>query len=393
MLGIVTGDLRLGEGKVMYVQLDGVGFGNKGAELMVDAIVERLGTAHCLVWGGDPASPFSEIASRGILRPFVLQRFKIPLHSISRILRVRGLERYGLVYADAPEAVLDAGGFRFGDAWQYSRCAVEEFRRYYGCLQRRRAKLIFLPQAFGPFEDSLSREAIKVAAEYAILIYAREQESYDHLTDCLGRDDRISLVPDFTNLVHGAIDHKLFAELSGSACVIPSSQMLKLADGAQASGYMEFMQRCIEHLQHSGMRVIVLNHAGGEDLAICETLSRTCGLPPPITGLSAKQIKGVLGCCAAVISSRFHGVASCLSQGTPCLATSWSHKYRLLFEDYGVRDAILRVNGTMSLEDSLSTLTDVDKRAAQKSTIVQNIPGLEQKSDVMWRHVEEILKG
>ena len=371
----------------MHVRIDGVGFWNKGAELMLDAVVGRLAAEegqYVPVWGGDPNASFEQLAARGILRPFILQRFRIPVHALARVLRVRGMARYGLVDRNRVDAVLDAGGFRFGDPWAHTDAQLKELAVTYRWLHRRGARLVFLPQAFGPFQVQTSKEAIAIATEHADLVFAREPESYEYLVDCLGKDDRIRCAPDFTGEVCGVISHRAYEKYAGATCVIPSSQVLKHAPSSVASAYVDFMVACVEQLKRVDPRVVVLNHGGGDDALLCSELAEKCGLASPVAGLTAREFKGILGCARAVLSSRYHGVASALSQGVPCLATSWSHKYELLFRDYGIEGGVIPVCDTAEVAKVLNPILDTMVLERTRSKLGNASAELHRATTRMW---------
>lgn len=52
--------------------------------------------------------------------------------------------------------------------------------------------------------------------------------------------------------------------------------------------------------------------------------------------VSAAEMKAVIGKTTCVIGSRFHALVAGLSQGIPCMALSWSHKYRELLKPFGL---------------------------------------------------------
>lgn len=88
-----------------------------------------------------------------------------------------------------------------------------------------------------------------------------------------------------------------------------------------------------------------LNHEGPGDLDICNKISEALGSGIQIvSGLNAKEIKGIIGKSYLVISSRYHGVANALNQAVPCLATSWNHKYELLFNDFNLNNNIIDIS-------------------------------------------------
>ena len=64
-------------------------------------------------------------------------------------------------------------------------------------------KIVFLPQAFGPFRSKISLDIIHKIYECSDLIMAREEVSANHLKNALDNISKIKVFPDFTNLVEG----------------------------------------------------------------------------------------------------------------------------------------------------------------------------------------------
>src|SRR5690606_4045928 len=119
-----------------------------------------------------------------------------------RLIPNKHTHRYHFIRPGNIDLVLDAGGFQFSDQWigAYSAESNVMLRNYYKLLKSGGAKIIFLPQALGPFSLPLAVERIKDVFAYADLFYAREQTSYDHLVALFGAQRKIQLCPDFTNI-------------------------------------------------------------------------------------------------------------------------------------------------------------------------------------------------
>src|SRR5690606_9348109 len=131
-------------------------------------------------------------------------------------------------------------------------------------------------------------------------------------------------------------------------CIIPNKKMITHTNAG--TSYLDLMNKIIDSVEEVGKRAFLLNHEGHEDEKLCHEINllRKDKLPI-LTGLSAKEVKGVIGSSYLVVSSRFHGVASALSQAVPCLATSWNHKYEMLFSDFGQTNTIIRVEDNWAI--------------------------------------------
>ena len=379
----------------MNVQIDGVGFANKGAELMLRAIVDRITRRYpdaTLVWGKNSKKcGFQDISGLGIYQWFTLEKFMIPLHIIPRALKM-DVGKYGLIYKGQVDVLLDAGGFQFGDHRVRKKDYPNKIDKYYGRFKGKKAKIFFLPQAFGPFKEGISLSVIRAVATHADLIFARDMVSYSSLTKALGESKKIQLFPDFTNLVPGKISKELEALVSGGICIIPNSKMVTHTDSTVGQNYVHFLKRVFVEVQSKGKRLFLLNHGGEGDYKICrEIRDQVDSHIEVFSGLNALEVKGIIGASHLVISSRFHGASSALSQGVPCLVTSWSHKYPMLLKDYDIQ------GGVLDVRDGSTAIAEVMKYAEEpfnlklRDHLAENSKKLKAKSEKMWDMVFEVI--
>ena len=91
-----------------------------------------------------------------------------------------------------------------------------------------------------------------------------------------------------------------------------------------------------------GEKVFLLNHEGNSDRLICAQINDLLLSPIEVVEpTSALDVKAIISNAKAVFCSRYHGCVSALSNGVPCLGSSWSHKYEKLYLDYNMPNLLL----------------------------------------------------
>ncbi|WP_397472679.1 polysaccharide pyruvyl transferase family protein, partial [Rheinheimera sp.] len=96
-------------------------------------------------------------------------------------------------------------------------------------------------------------------------------------------------------------------------------------------------------------------------------------------------VKAFIGKAELAISSRFHGAVNALSQGVPCIATSWSHKYHAMMSDFGMGDYCVAELSEQNLLHALQQL--LDNKDTLASEVKQKAAALKQQNAAMWQRL------
>lgn len=382
----------------MRIVLSGVETNNKGAELMLYAILQEI----------ERKFPQAEVFIRqtAILqgRSYVKTSLHLHLISLSFLkklcikLKIYGILRRlhlpvgifeGYPRIEDVDYLIDGSGFAFSDQWKTTKYTLSYWYNFLKYYHAQNTKIIFLPQAFGPVKMDNTRKLISYLSDFADLIMPREEVSMEYLKQCHVNPQKIKLFSDFTSLVKGQVPER-YIYLKGGVCIIPNLRMIDKGI-ISLDDYLTILQEVIYVSQKLGKQVYLLNHEGAGD----EKLAYMCrgklkNQVEVVTGLNGLEVKGLISTAYLCVTSRFHGVASALNSCVPCLATSWSHKYEELFKDYGQRDCVLDIT---SIDQTLSKIdeflqSDVNRQIREH--LNAQLPHIQEKSRKMWNLIWHI---
>lgn len=375
----------------MIIEVRGTSTRNRGAELMLRAITEHYapldGNVRFVV---DPSfGSFDDRARYGLrskLRSHRLGRSALAI----RLLPAAFCNAYGLVRESSVDVVLDASGFAFGD-----QCGAEPTERLARSARQWRQlgkRVILLPQALGSFTSPRVASAFRQVIDHADLIYARDRQSYEYVQDLGGPYEHVKLAPDFTNLVPGRVPPH-FETHPPRACIVPNYRMVDKTNDARSRRYVPFLASCIEQLAEKGMKTFLLLHDANVDHRLVEPLESAVGQKLDVVRENDPVgLKGILGAARLVVGSRYHALVGALSQGVPCLASGWSHKYKMLFEDYRCAEMVMDVDASKEqIREALDRLCDEPERS-DRLDVLQHAAERERiRTVAMWSEIDKLL--
>jgi len=375
----------------MLIEIRGVGFVNKGAELMLHAILQNVGHAFpnaFFAMGPAKSGDYLQRARLGLYQKIRFQRYGVRL---GWMIPSEYRRRYGLVLDDDVDVVLDASGFRYGD--QFGHKGTLDMAWDVRAWKKRGVKIILLPQAMGPFTSNNIRKAFTFIVENADLVFPRDEVSHKHVTDLVGERENVLRFPDFTNVVSAKMPDNA-ETFQDRFCLIPNYRMIDKTSNGQSTRYTSFCAECIKHLVGFGHRPFILIHCEDQDMELAENIMRESHEDIEIVKeTDALRIKGIIGLCSGVIGSRYHGLISSLSQGVPALATGWSHKYEMLFEEYGIPVDYLSVSiEPKALKEQIRRITDDNSRKKIIAEISKASAIHKEQTKLMWQKVFSVIE-
>lgn len=379
------------------IEIRKAGFVNKGAELMLYAILDKMKKEFAdaefamAPTGSVGLAPYLKRAELKLYQKAHLWRKGRQLGLLAALIPERMRDMYGIVLDKEVDIVFDAAGFEYTDQWGDQVCMelADSCKRW----KKNGTKVILLPQAFGPFKSKSNRKAIKTIVENADLVFAREKVSYDYLVDVVGERQNLKMAVDFTNIVEGIVPEQ-FDHEANRFCIVPNYRMIDKTSKADSDAYLPFMIEVMRYAYEKGQKPFILVHEGANDLMLAEKIRDAVSQDVQIIKEAHPlKIKGILGVSTGTVGSRFHGLVSALSQGTPALATGWSHKYQMLFQDYGFPEGLLNVHMT---QDELQKTMDLIIDETSKQNVIKKIQSnshiLKKETEKMWHEVKNLLE-
>ena len=378
----------------MIIELRGVEFHNKGAELMLHAIIEKIRNRFpevIFVMEKTPSAPRIKQREFDIYTKTNFKLFKFPLKYIFAVVPQSIRRSNHLISEGEINVVIDGSGFAFGDqwgAWKAGYRLADHIIKW----KNNGKKVIMMPQAFGPFTDPKLKIKMQTIIKYSDLIFARDRISYQYMLDLDPKATNIKLRPDFTNLIKGSIP----ADFNPKTCevaIIPNNKMIETASEEGGAAYKSMLIKMVELIQDKGYKPFFLIHEGKKDLALAlKTNESIKAQIPVVIEDNPLHVKGIIGSSKAVITSRFHGLVSCLAQAIPCLATGWSHKYEMLLEDYDYSEALVDVKSSDEvLLQKIESVLEASSRLSIIEKLKKNSVGQKKLSEETWEEIFALL--
>ncbi len=373
----------------MIVEVCGVNFHNLGAALMLAAASREVRrwadvTGVCVNFLAATPQQRRSVHCDALVRVDAhrLRRLKRPVAAAVSLAPTSLLEATGLVKESSTDVLLDASGFLFGD--QHGAAPAERRGSLYRSYRRRGKPVVLLPQAFGPFRRHDVAAATRATLEEVDLIFARDRDSLAHLRTLALVRPLIKTAPDFTNL----LEPEPRRVQSPTVVVIPNTRMTAMVDHATGQAYLEFLEICVATAVNQGFRAQILVH-DADDRGIAERLAAGQGSDVSLATVKDPiEAKSMISAGSMVVSSRYHGLVSAMSQGVPSVGTSWSHKYEHLFSDYGCPDALWDSRDTASASGRLGEWLASDALDDRRARLLAPAEELKGEARAMWDDVK-----
>lgn len=383
--------------QMLTIEIQKAGFINKGAELMLLSAVDKLRERYPNIrltmetTNKHGEQPYARVLELNIFPKAHLTIKKKDLSSLFNYVPSRILERYGLVKDNEVDILLDAAGFAYSSQW--GDIHVTHLLNKIQKLKRNNAKIILMPQAFGPFRSQRIKKDMYKVLSLVDAAFVRDSISYDNLVK-LNRGkkefDNIFIFPDFTNLVTPIVPNYINGD-DKTVCVVPNKRMIDM-NTTNTGEYNALINRIIGKCIALGVKPFILVHEKN-DRDLADNLTRGYSNVPIIVEDNPLVIKGIISKSAALIGSRYHSLVSGLSQGIPSIGTGWSHKYNELFRDYAFSEGLINLDiSDRDLDELLYKILDPTYSKVISTTLNKEAKKQRILSEEMWEKVFSIIE-
>jgi polysaccharide pyruvyl transferase WcaK-like protein len=414
--------------KEAKILITGAGFVNKGAEALLQTVVQQLRRRRplCRFYTKVPPEQAQKAVDSGCSPVFStggrtekmatlflsslldMGFFKAVMISPQAALRIKQVMDF--------DVIVDVSGFSYSDVWghQSSKYAAVVLDYYKSKGQQKR--FLFMPQAWGPFKDPLVAKYARQLCEKADAVYARDRQSYDYLMQLEPKSrESIRIAPDIAFRFESA-DPAVGAGILNDLGIGPRGRpIVGLVPNMRVYERMpntglenQYVQSLIVvgkyFLEETDCVLILIPHEvrqndqnTHDDRFLCAMIKGVldCKAKDRVAAMlddySAQQIKSVIGHLQLLVGSRYHSLVAALSVRIPVVALGWSHKYVELLQLVGMPNYVFDYG---KLEES-KLLQKTEKawieRLENKQFLEKTLPQIEGSVDAVFDDLAEMI--
>jgi colanic acid/amylovoran biosynthesis protein len=393
----------------MLIEIYGTGLENKGGQLMMEAVIRRLGplgATFCMNPRLDaPVSQLVPLGVKPLMPPTGNGRAKsLPMQlrlaeTASKRLPASVARLYEAVRRHEVEALVDVSGYAFGDHVPALNIKLLSVRAAFH--KKKGRPVVMMPQMLGPFEKQDVAEAMRELLPSVDLLYVRDKLSMEHLKKCVGSAGlpaSVRFAPDITIFEKPTdSDRERARELVPENYVglVPNIRMFDRGDGSWRPIYLDRLAAAGRLAMQQDVPVrIIVHETKGDDADLGVQLKAKLGGDVQIVNAHEPLVlKAMIARARLLVASRFHSIVAALASDVPAVAIGWSHKYEALLSDFGVSELVHRsTDDERHLLDHVSTLLTDDGLQAKRDMIRQHRQALETPAEQMWQEIAFLLE-
>jgi colanic acid/amylovoran biosynthesis protein len=295
-----------------------------------------------------------------LIRPFLLRGERIPW----RLRTILLLPQYIVPYARSAVGVhVGADGYSDETIGGPLATITHSYQLLLGRVLRK--PVVACAQSIGPFHTSWTRFLSRSTLNRITLITARERITQDYLKH-LGVTKPVHLVADLAFLMEPAPRERVDDLLEEAkvprgrrlACLTPSQLVhhkivAAQSDEDKAELYTRAMVELVDYLGSKDVEVLILCQAveGGkyDDTVVGRQICARATHKPWMmkSDLTPQELKGLMGRCEIMVSSKMHSAVFATSMGTPTVVIGYHSKvHGIIGEMMGQEDFIVDIGTT-----------------------------------------------
>lgn len=297
--------------------------------------------------------------------------------------KARGVKKYSDVIKHV-DVLIDISGFALSD--EFHPATNKRYLRYIEDAKKYRAKVILMPQSFGPFHYEEAKheidQKIKSVLPQVDLIFAREREGKSYLENIYHLSN-VEISLDTVLQTSGLKRDRIFVnqptrdlpilETKNNVGIIPNIRTLWRGDRSKV---LKTYEEIINKLLDLGRNVYIFNHSN--DLEPCKKIYAV------FEGVEGVHlIENEMDCIEYsefvqnfdyIITSRYHAIVHAYKEHIPAVILGWAVKYVELAENFDQSQYVFDLD-KCDIHEVLKAVSTMDSHFVDESRKIAAICG------------------